>query len=154
MTETGSPRASSGGARARNRARRAVLQALYQWQMTGDTPGDLISQFAAGDDLKRADAGYFEELVIGCIREAAALEAVLAPLLDRPLGQLDPVERAALLIGMFELTHRLDLPFRVVISEGVDLAKTFGGEDGHKYVNAVLDKAAARLRTAEYGTRR
>jgi N utilization substance protein B len=140
--------------RARSRSRRCALQALYQWQLTGDTPGDLITQFAAQEELAKADGAYFEELVIGCIRETAATDALLQPLLDRPLAQLDPVERAALNIGIYELTHRIDVPFRVVISEGVDLAKTFGGEDGHKFVNAVLDKAAAQLRAAEYGTRR
>lgn len=142
------------GARARNRARRLALQALYQWLLTGDSPGDLLSQFADSDELKRADGAYFEELVIGCIREADALTAKLGPWLDRPVAQLDPVERAALTIGAYELTHRIDVPFRVVISEGVDLARTFGGEDSHKFINAVLDRAARELRTAEWGAKR
>jgi len=135
--------------RARSRARRCALQALYQWQITGDTPGDLVRQFGEGDDLKRADAGYFEELVVGCVREAEALLGSVAGALDRPVAQLDPIERAALTIGLFELAHRLEVPYRVAISEAVTLAKDFGGTDGHKYVNAVLDRAARSLRPEE-----
>jgi N utilization substance protein B len=152
MARDGAP--SPVGVRARNRARRLALQALYQWLLTGDTPGDLIAQFREDEDLKKADGAYFEELVIGCIREAEPIAATLAPWLDRPIAQLDPVERAALSIGAYELAHRLDVPFRVVITEGVDLAKTFGGEDSHKYVNAVLDRVARQLRAAECAARR
>jgi len=137
--------------RARSRARRCALQALYQWQLTGDAPADLIRQFQEGDELKKADAGYFERLVIDCQRERAALEAAVAGVLDRPVEQLDPIERAALTIGLYELRDRPEVPFRVAISEAVELTKAFGGTDGHKYVNAVLDRAARLLRSAETG---
>lgn len=135
--------------RARSRARRCALQALYQWQMTADSPADLIRQFHEGDELKKADAGYFELLVIGCLRESDALLGSIGAILDRPIEQLDPIERAALTIGLFELKLQPEVPFRVAISEAVELAKAFGGSDGHKYVNAVLDRAARVLRAAE-----
>jgi N utilization substance protein B len=137
--------------RARSRARRCALQALYQWQMTGDSPADLIRQFREGDELKKADEGYFELLVIGCLRDSDALMGAVGGVLDRPVEQLDPIERAALTIGLFELRSQPEVPFRVAISEAVELAKAFGGSDGHKYVNAVLDRAARDLRRAEVG---
>jgi N utilization substance protein B len=137
--------------RARSRARRCALQALYQWQLNGDSAADLLRQYREGDDLKKADQAFFETLVIGCVRDASSLVASVAGLLDRPVEQLDPIERAALTIGLYELRHELDVPYRVVISEAVALAKDFGGSDGHKYVNAVLDRAAAQLRAHEKG---
>lgn len=137
--------------RARSRARRCALQAIYQWQMTGDSPADLIRQFREGEELRKADEGYFEALVIGCLRESDALLGAIGGVLDRPIEQLDPIERAALTIGLFELRDQPTVPFRVAISEAVELAKAFGGSDGHKYVNAVLDRAARVLRPAELG---
>lgn len=137
--------------RARSRARRCALQALYQWQINGDSAADLVRQYREGDELKKADQAFFEDLVIGCVREGAALIASVSSLLDRPVEQLDPIERAVLTIGLFELRHELEVPYRVVISEAVTLAKDFGGADGHKYVNAVLDRAAAQLRAHEHG---
>ncbi len=137
--------------RARSRARRCALQALYQWQLNGDSSADLVRQYREGDDLNKADQEFFERLVTGCVREGVALIASISSLLDRPVEQLDPIERAALTIGLFELRHELDVPYRVVISEAVNLAKEFGGADGHKYVNAVLDRAAAQLRAHEHG---
>jgi len=137
--------------RARSRARRCALQALYQWQMTGDSPADLIRQFREGEELRKADEGYFERLVIGCLRESEALLGAVGALLDRPIEQLDPIERAALTIGLFELRDQPEVPYRVAISEAVELAKAFGSSDGHKYVNAVLDRAARQLRAAEVG---
>ena len=140
--------------RARSRARRCALQALYQWQINGDSAADLLRQFREGDDLNKADQEFFDGLVIGCVREGATLVASIAGLLDRPIEQLDPIERAALTIGLFELVPELEVPYRVVISEAVALAKDFGGADGHKYVNAVLDRAAAQLRAHEHGASR
>ncbi len=137
--------------RARSRARRCALQALYQWQLNGDSSADLVRQYREGDDLNKADQEFFERMVIGCVREGVALIASISSLLDRPVEQLDPIERAALTIGLFELRHELDVPYRVVISEAVNLARDFGGADGHKYVNAVLDRAAAQLRAHEHG---
>jgi transcription antitermination protein NusB len=136
-------------ARKRSLSRKLAMQALYQWQMTGQTAAELRNQYATDEGLADADADYFSELLEGVTDAAAALDASLATLIDRPVEQLDPVERAVLLIGLFELGKRLDVPYRVVINEGVELAKRFGATDGHKFVNAVLDRAARSLRAAE-----
>lgn len=142
------------GARARGRARRLAMQALYQWQLTGDEPGDIIGQFRESRDFRDADPDYFRELVLHCAQLEGELMQRIDAHLDRPLDQLDPVEKAILLVGVYELRDRLEVPFRVVINEGVELAKRFGGTEGHKYVNAVLDRAAAELRAPEYRARR
>jgi len=125
------------------------MQALYQWQMTGQSFAELRNQYAGEEGFADADATYFGELLEGVTESAAALDAQLGALVDRPVAQLDPVEHAVLLIGLFELTRRLDVPYRVVINEGVDLTKRFGATDGYKFVNAVLDRAARALRAAE-----
>jgi len=136
-------------ARARSLARKLAMQALYQWQMTGQTAAELRNQYAEEEGYGDADAEYFRELLQGVTDGAAVLDGTLAGLIDRPVEQLDPVERAVLLIGLYELGQRLDVPWRVVINEGVELAKRFGATDGHKFVNAVLDRAARSLRAAE-----
>jgi N utilization substance protein B len=133
----------------RSLSRRLAMQALYQWQMTGQTAAELRDQYASEEGFGDADADYFRELMNGVTDAAGTLNATLATLIDRPVEQLDPVERAVLLIGLFELGQRLDVPYRVVINEGVELAKRFGATDGHKFVNAVLDRAARSLRAAE-----
>jgi len=125
------------------------MQALYQWQLTQQTASEIKKQFLDSEDSAGVDREHFEELVGGCIAKNAELSAALQPFIDRPLDQLDPVETAILMIGMFELQQRADIPYRVVINEGVDLTKRFGATDAHKYVNAVLDRAARELRTAE-----
>jgi len=125
------------------------MQALYQWQLTQQTASEIKKQFLDSEDSAGVDREHFEELVGGCIAKNAELSAALQPFIDRPLDQLDPVETAILMIGMFELQQRVDIPYRVVINEGVDLTKRFGATDAHKYVNAVLDRAARELRTAE-----
>jgi N utilization substance protein B len=135
--------------RTRSLSRKLAMQALYQWQLTGQTAAELRNQYATEDGYGDADADYFRELLDGVTDGAAALDAALATLIDRPVEQLDPVERAVLLIGLYELGQRLDVPYRVVINEGVELAKRFGATDGHKFVNAVLDRAARSLRVAE-----
>jgi N utilization substance protein B len=135
--------------RARSVARKLAMQALYQWQLTGQSAAELRNQYAEEEGWGEADAEYFRELLNGITGSAAGLDATLAGLVDRPVEQLDPVERAVLLIGLYELGHRLDVPWRVVINEGVELAKRFGATDGHKFVNAVLDRAARSLRAAE-----
>ena len=119
------------GTRARSIARKLAMQALYQWQLTQQTATEIKKQFLESEDSAGVDREHFEELVTGCI------------------AQLDPVETAILMIGMFELQQRVDVPYRVVINEAVDLTKRFGATDAHKYVNAVLDRAARELRTAE-----
>jgi N utilization substance protein B len=137
------------GTRARSIARKLAMQALYQWQLTKQTATEIKKQFLESEDSAGVDREHFEELVSGCIARHEELAAALKPFIDRPIEQLDPVETAILMIGMFELQQRVDIPYRVVINEAVDLTKRFGATDAHKYVNAVLDRAARELRTAE-----
>jgi N utilization substance protein B len=135
--------------RARTMARRAALQALYQWQLSHQPPAEIEAQFLAAGHMGRADIPYFQELLRRIPAEVAALDDTLAPLLDRPVGQLDPVTRSILRIGVFELKYRPDVPWRVVIDEAVELARVFGAEQSHRYVNGVLDAVARKLRAAE-----
>ncbi len=136
-------------ARARSQARRCVMQALYQWQLTEQSFSEILAQFIERDEYKTADAGYFHELLSGTIDHHTALSAKVAEFADRPWIQMDPIERAVLLIGMYELVHRLDVPYRVVVNEAVELAKQFGATDGYKYINALLDRAARDIRASE-----
>jgi len=142
---------SPRGTRARSMARKLAMQALYQWQLTGQSAADINLQFLASEDMDGADREYFTELLKGCVGQAEKINATVKPFIDRPLDQLDPVETAILMIGMYELSNRIEIPFRVVINEGVDLTKRFGATDAHKYVNAVLDRAAREIRAAERG---
>ena len=142
---------SRRGTRARSIARKLAMQALYQWQLTSHEANDITKQFVESEEFSGADREYFEELLRGCIKQKDAIDAAVTPFIDRPLDQLDPVETAILMMGMFELRSRIDVPYRVVINEAVDLAKRFGATDAHKYVNAVLDRAAKELRAAERG---
>jgi N utilization substance protein B len=137
------------GKGSRRRSRELALQALYQWLVAGHEADDLCREAAAGPELQRVDKAYFETLVRGVVERAAELNASLQPFLDRPARALSPVEHALLLIGAFELSVSPDVPYRVVINEAVELAKAYGGTDGHKYVNGVLDKLAAQLRPQE-----
>ncbi|MBB6091543.1 N utilization substance protein B [Povalibacter uvarum] len=139
------------GTRARSIARKLAMQALYQWQLTGQSAADINLQFLASEEIEGSDREYFTELLKGCVDQAEKINAAIAPFIDRPIEQLDPVERAILMIGLFELTNRIDIPYRVVINEGVDLCKRFGATDAHKYINAVLDRAARDIRSAERG---
>jgi transcription antitermination protein NusB len=125
------------------------MQALYQWQLTHQSALEIKKQFLESEDSAGVDREHFEELVTSCIEQQEAIASALTPFLDRPLEQLDPVESAILMIGMFELKNRIDVPYRVVINEAVDLCKRFGATDAHKYVNAVLDHAAKDIRAAE-----
>lgn len=135
--------------RRRALARRLALQALYQWQMTGDDWEVVLHQFEENKEYPRVDAEYFAELVEHGVSSHDEMLEVVAEYFDRPLAQLDPVERAVLVLGVYELKNRIDIPYRVVLNEAVDLAKKFGAADSHKYVNAILDKAAASLRKVE-----
>jgi len=128
-----------------------VLQALYQWQITGQQAGEILAQFRAAQDMNGVDEAYFEQLLRGVVAGQEGLDAELKPFLDRPIGQVDLMERVVLRIGAYELLNCPELPFRVVLDECVDLAHRFGSEQGHSYVNAVLDKAAHRWRSAETG---
>jgi transcription antitermination protein NusB len=148
MSSTAKP---ARGTRARSIARKLAMQALYQWQLTQQSAGEIKQQFLESEESAGVDREHFEELVGKSIAQHEAIEAALTPFLDRPLDQLDPVETAILMIGMFELQQRIDIPYRVVINEAVDLCKRFGATDAHKYVNAVLDRAARDLRAAERG---
>jgi N utilization substance protein B len=134
---------------ARTRARELLLQALYQKQISGHDSAELAKQFREQTAYKRVDQEFFEEALAEICATQAELEKSIEPLIDRPLEQLDPVEMGVMLIGVFELQARPDVPFRVVINEGVNLAKRFGALDGHKYINACLDLAAQTLRSAE-----
>jgi len=134
---------------ARRRSREFALQALYAWQMSGESAAGLQTQAEESKEFPKADSAYFARLLEGTIAEAAALERLIAPALDRKTKELSPVERGILLLAAFELKNAPDIPYRVVINEAVELAKEFGGTDGHKYVNGVLDKLAATLRPDE-----
>jgi N utilization substance protein B len=137
------------GTRGRSIARKLAMQALYQWQLNASEAKDIIKQYRDSDEAAGVDGEYFDALIVGCVAGNEQLTTTIAGLIDRPVEQLDPVERAILMIGIFELQQRLDVPYRVVINEGVDLCKRFGATDAHKYVNAVLDRAAKQIRTAE-----
>ena len=133
----------------RGRARRRALQAIYAWQVAGGDAKQVIAQFAHEQAREIADLEYFEDLVRGTIGRVAQLDDALVPYLDREVAQVDPIERAALRIAAYELLHRPDVPYRVVLNEAIDSTKRFGSEHGHTYVNGVLDKAAAALRSTE-----
>jgi N utilization substance protein B len=140
---------SPRGTRARSVARKLAMQALYQWQLNGQPATEIVRQFLEDEDSGGADREYLGELIQGCVNGSEAINAAIAPFIDRPLERLDPVETAILMIGMFELQNRIDVPYRVVINEAVDLCKRFGATDAHKYINAVLDRAARDIRAAE-----
>ncbi len=134
---------------ARTRARELLLQALYQKQIAGHDRRELLQQFREQVAYERVDQPYFDELLAAICDSQEALEQTISGLVDRPLEQLDPVELGILLIGVYELQSRIDIPYRVVINEGVNLARRFGAIDGHKYINACLDAAAQSLREIE-----
>ena len=137
----------------RRRAREFVLQGLYQQQLSGNADEAIRAQLAEAAAFPRADADYFRGLWSGISGEHESLLARVAPYLDRPPHDVSPIERGILVIGAWELIHRLDIPYRVVINEAVELAKSYGGTDGHKYVNGVLDKLAAEVRGDEIRAR-
>lgn len=134
---------------ARSRARRRATQALYAWQVGGNPMSSVIEEFRHEQDMEIADIGYFEDLLRGVDRHCAELDAGLAPFLDREPAQVDPIERAVLRLAAYELRHRPDVPYRVVLNEAIEVAKRFGAEHGHTYVNGVLDKAAREWRAPE-----
>jgi N utilization substance protein B len=134
---------------ARRRSRELATQGLYQWLLSSAPAGEIDAQLRGAQGFDKADQEHLDALLHGVIRENAELSAELAPCLDRPIEQLSPVERAVLLVAAFEFKHHVEIPYRVVINEAVELAKTFGGSDGYKYVNGVLDKLALKLRATE-----
>ena len=149
MAAKPSRKRSGGTVSARRRAREFALQGLYEWLVGGADAGVIDAHVREQGDFDKADAAHFDLLLHGCIREAAALDERLAAHVDRKTSQLSPVEHAVLLIGGYELMHCIEIPYRVAINEAVELAKSFGGTDGHKYVNGVLDKVAGDLRPVE-----
>jgi N utilization substance protein B len=154
MSRINAPLPGAAAARARSGersvARKLALQALYRWQLNECPWQDLIQEFGVAEDMARADRQYFRELIEGISSSREALDSQLASWLDRGPSHLDPIEHAALLIGLYELRHRADVPYRVAINEAVLLTKRFGATDGYKYVNAVLDRAARALRPDEH----
>lgn len=138
----------------RSRARRRALQAVYAWQIAGGSAQQVVAQFAHEQAREQADLAYFEDVVRGVLQHHDELDVALAAYLDREVEQVDAVERAALRIAAFELLHRPDVPYRVVINEAIDSTKRFGSEHGHTYVNGVLDHAAAAWRAVEFNAAR
>ena len=135
---------------ARSRARRRALQALYAWDMAGTPMPGVIAQFQHEQEMEIADLDYFKDLLTGVDRHRESLDEKLRPFLDREVQEVDPIERAVLRLAAYELLHRIDVPYRVVINEAIEVAKRFGSDFGHTYVNGVLDKAAAAWRAQEY----
>lgn len=134
---------------ARRRSREFAMQGIYQWLLSGEDIGAIQAHIETGPGFDRADREHFATLLRGTITDAAALEAILLPSLDRPVNLLSPVERAILMLASFELKHHQEIPYRVVINEAVELAKNFGGTDGYKYVNGVLDRVVGSVRPEE-----
>ena len=134
---------------ARRRSREIALQGLYEWLVSGTDAGVIDAHMREQEGFDKADRAHFDALLNGCIAEAVDLDAVLARYVDRKTTELSPVEHGVLMIGAYELKHCIDIPYKVAINEAVELAKSFGGTDGHKYVNGVLDKTAAELRPVE-----
>ena len=133
----------------RHRAREAVIQALYQWELSGYPMTQVAAMFRADNDLKRADIAFFHDALTAIDHTHQTLVDSLKPYLSRELSELTPIERNILLLGAYELSVRIDIPFKVVISEAVALSKKFGATDGHKFVNGVLDQLAANARAIE-----
>jgi len=134
---------------SRRRSREFALQGMYQWQLAGTDAGTIALQLAEAKGFDKIDPEYFRALLEGAIAAAPGLERAIAPHLDRDFARLSPVERGILLLAGYELAHRPEVPYRAVINEAVELAKSYGGTDGYKYVNGVLDKLASQMRPAE-----
>ena len=137
----------------RRKARHYGLQALYQWTLSGASPSDIEAEFRVDNDFRHTDGEYFSAVLNGVVDDVDGLESLFEPALDRTLDELDPIERNLLRLGTFELRDRIDVPYKVVISEAVALAKKFGATDSHRYINGVLDKVARELRQVELAQR-
>ena len=134
---------------AKTNARKCAVQALYQWQMSGDSLSRIETYFLEEELLKGAQKSYFSEIFHSVPQQLTGIDAALAEFVDRPVEKIDPVERAILRIGGYELINRLETPYKVIINEAVNLAKCFGAEGSHKYVNGILDKVAQKVRAVE-----
>jgi transcription antitermination protein NusB len=133
----------------RHRAREFALQGLYQWLLNNEEATKVVNNIRGAHGFDKADGEYFADLLRGTIKQSVVLREVFTPLVDSGIGELYPIDHAVLLIGAYELKNHVEIPYRVVINEAVELTKSFGGIDGHKYVNGVLDKLAAQLRADE-----
>lgn len=131
---------------SRRRSRQLAMQAIYQWQLTQGVLPDIIKQFVEANDMAQVDFELFKQIVTAAVNHTPELDVLFTPLLDRPIEELDPIELAILRLCTFELKDRPDVPYKVVINEGIELAKKYGGTDGHKYINGILDKLAVQLR--------
>lgn len=138
----------------RTRARRLALQGLYEWRVSGNAPADIERQYLVEKELHNVDIPYFRELLTEVPKHQDELDAAITPLLNRKMEEVDPVEQAVLRLGAYELIHHPDIPYRVVINEAVELAKMFGAEQGHRFVNGIMDRLAASLRSTEVGASR
>jgi N utilization substance protein B len=136
----------------RHRAREFALQGLYQWLLNNEDATKVVNNIRSAHGFDKADGEYFADLLRGTIKQSVELREAFTSLVDRGVGELSPIEHAVLLIGAYELKNHVEIPYRVVINEAVELTKSFGGIDGHKYVNGVLDKLAAQLRADEVAT--
>jgi transcription antitermination protein NusB len=139
---------------ARRRSREFALQGLYEWLVSGEDAGAIDAHVRGFDAFEKADKPHYDALFHGVINEKVALDDLLVPFVDRPTAELSPVEHAALLLGVYELKYHLEIPYRVVMNEAVELTKIFGGTDGFRYVNGVLDKIAGNLRATEIAMKR
>ncbi|MGZ5201206.1 MAG: transcription antitermination factor NusB [Telluria sp.] len=133
----------------RHRAREFALQGLYQWLLNNEPASTVVNNIRGAHGFDKADGEYFTEVLNGAIAQSVELREVISPTLDRPISELSPIEHAALLLGAWELKNKIEIPYRVVINEAVELTKSFGGAEGHKYVNGVLDRLAGKLRVDE-----
>jgi len=138
----------------RSRARRYVVQALYEWQVSGNAPTDIEQQFLIEHHTRKFDRAYFKELLIGVCEQVEELDAQITPLSERPFKEVDLVEKGILRLGCFELKNRIDIPYRVVINEAIELTKTFGSDQAYKFVNGTMDKLAATLRKIEVAAKK
>ncbi|MCA6064960.1 transcription antitermination factor NusB [Thalassolituus marinus] len=134
---------------ARRKARRFAVQALYQWQLAGADLSQIEAEFRADNDMSKVDMEYFHDILHGVPRDKTLLDEKVTPLLDRRMDEMTPVELAIVRLGAYEMVRRIDVPYKVVINEAIELTKTFGATDGHKFINGVLDKLAQRERTVE-----
>ncbi|WP_150049594.1 MULTISPECIES: transcription antitermination factor NusB [Methylomonas] len=139
---------------AKTNARKCAVQALYQWQMSGASLTGIENYFQEEQRLKGAQKSYFNELIHGVPAQLDIIDAALLEFVDRPVDKIDPVERAVLRLGVYEIINRLETPYKVIINEGVNLAKEFGAEGSHKYVNGILDKVAQKHRSVEIGMKK
>ena len=139
----------SGGATARSKTRRFLLQAMYQAELTGEGYGSVVDSFIVDHNMKRADLTYFREILQGLHLVVDELKNLITPKLDRAFGELDPIEKSILLLGAYELHSRLEIPYKVVINEGVELAKAFGASESFRLINSVLDELSKEVRQAE-----